>query len=657
MNENGTAARIEALRRVLDYHRDKYFNKDAPEISDAEYDALFYELKTLEAENPELDAVASPTKRVGGEAAEKFEKVTHAVKMGSLTDVFSFEELKDFLTRTAGHGSYTVECKIDGLSVSLLYEGGAFVRGATRGDGSIGEDVTENLRTIEAVPLKIDYEGLLEVRGECHMPKAAFERLNSSREENCEPIFANPRNCAAGSLRQLDPKITAGRGLDIFAFNIQRCEKSFEKHDESLEFLRSLGFHIIPEIKTLSNPDEIIARIEKLGEERGDLPFDIDGVVIKINSLAEREIIGETVSVPKWACAYKFPPEIAETRLNEITVAVGRTGVLTPTAVFDPVKLAGTTVARATLHNSDFIRALDVRIGDIIKVQKAGDIIPEIVGVNENARDGSQTPYEMPTACPSCGEPVISDDEAAVRCTNASCPAQLERSLEHFASRDAMNIDGMGPAIVNLLIEAGLVKNAADLYYLKAEQLEGLERMGKTSAKKLIDAIERSKTAGAARLLYALGIRQVGKKAAQALTHSYGAIYRFFDVTAQELCGIDDVGDITAGYIVNFFAHTSTRELLDRLKAAGVATEAERVEAGGNALAGLTFVLTGTLPTLSRDEASTLIEANGGKVSSSVSKKTSFVVAGTDAGSKLAKAESLGVAVINESRLLDMING
>ncbi len=649
--------RIDELRRELSYHSKKYYVDDAPEISDYAYDMLFRELQELEAANPEYFDENSPTVRVGGAALDRFEKITHNVPLKSLQDVFSYEELRAYIESLNDNTlDYSVECKIDGLSVALTYEGGRLVAGGTRGDGVIGENVLTNLRTIGSIPLTIGYTGRLVVRGEVFMPRSSFESLNAEREANEEQLFANPRNAAAGSLRQLDSKITARRNLDIFIFNIQECEKTFVCHDETFEFLRDQGFKVIPYRETLETSDEIIAQIEKIGSMRDGLPFDIDGVVIKVNSLAKREEIGENTNTPKWAVAYKFPPERKESVLRDIVIQVGRTGVLTPNAEFDPIRLAGTTVSRATLHNRDFIAERDIRIGDTILVQKAGDIIPEVVEVNHKKREEGSVPFVMPSHCPSCGAPVYeAPDEAAVRCTNTACPAQLVRNIEHFVSRDAMNIDGLGPAVVKSLRDAGLVADYADLYALSSEQIEDLDRMGKKSAANLIAAIEKSKEAGLARLLYALGIRQVGEKAAEVLASRYNSIEDFFTVTADELTQIDDIGAITANYIVQYFSLESTRTLIDRLKEYGVKTEYEKTERADDRFAGMTFVLTGTLPTMTRDEASAIIESHGGKTSSSVSKKTTYVLAGEAAGSKLTKAQSLGVTVIDEEKFMEMV--
>ena len=651
--------RMAELRKTLEHHSRLYYIEDAPEISDYEYDKLFYELVALEERYPELAAEDSPTKRVGGAALDKFEKVTHTVRMGSLSDVFSYEEIHDFVAKTEerlGRSTlYSVEPKIDGLSVSLEYTDGKLMVGSTRGDGITGENVTENLKTVKTIPLSLpEALPLLEVRGEVYMLRRSFEALNRTREENGEALFANPRNAAAGSLRQLDSKITAKRGLDILIFNVQRIEgKRFTSHTEELAYLEEKGFHVIPHRTQARTAEEIIAHIERLGALRGSLSFDIDGVVVKVDDLSERIEIGENTSTPKWAVAYKFPPERKATRLSDIVVQVGRTGVLTPRAVLEPVKLAGTTVSAATLHNIDYIRERDIRVGDTILVQKAGDIIPEVVSVEMSARPENTVPYQMPEACPSCGEPVVRDDEAATRCTNANCPAQLERSITHFASRDAMDIDGMGPAVVRLLMREKLVSNVADIYHLRAEDLKDLERMGEKSAANLVAAIEKSKESGLARLIYALGIRNVGEKAAKALAVRFESLDALAAATVDELVAIDDFGEITARCVIEYFSHPQTREFIDELKACGVATtyEAEKSDA---VFAGMTFVLTGTLPTLSRDAATEIIERHGGKASSSVSAKTTYVVAGEKAGSKLARAEALGIKIIDEDALLQM---
>ena len=656
-------ARIETLRAQIEYHRKRYYDEDAPEISDAEFDRLFYELIALEQAYPALDSPDSPTKTVGGRASEKFEKVTHAVRLGSLQDVFSYDELRAFLARTEealGYApQYSVECKIDGLSVALEYRNGRFVRGATRGDGDVGENVTANLLTVADIPKILTRDDIpaLTVRGEVYMPHDAFEALNREREENEETLFANPRNAAAGSLRQLDAEITRQRHLSIFVFNVQTADGiSFASHTESLDALKDLGFKVLEKRARLSSPDDIIAYIEEIGAMRASLPYDIDGVVIKIDDLAERMTLGETSSTPKWAVAYKFPPEVKETKLQDIVVQVGRTGVLTPNAVLAPVRLAGTSVSRATLHNIDFIRERDIRIGDTVYVQKAGDIIPEVLRVKMADRAPDAVEYTMPAVCPSCGGPVYRDEsEAATRCTNPACPAQLLRSLAHFVSRDAMNIDGLGTAVLRQLREAGLVHSPADLYTLTEEPVAELDRMGKKSAENLIRAIAASKDAGADRLIYALGIPGIGEKAAQTLARHFGDIDALFSADRETLCAIEDIGTVTADSIIGYFANPEVRVLIDRLKACGVKTTYETTVQGAS-LAGKTFVLTGTLPSMSRDEASALIEANGGKVTSSVSKKTSYVVAGAEAGSKLTKAEALGIPILSQDDLLAMVN-
>ncbi len=662
-NETELAERIRKLRETLAYHQKKYYEDDAPELSDAEYDRLFYELAALERDNPSLDSPDSPTKRVGGRASEKFEKVTHTVQMGSLTDVFSYEELRAFLVRTEealGYApDYSVECKIDGLSVSLEYRGGRFVRGSTRGDGFVGENVTENLLTIPTIPRLLPNADIpyFEVRGEVYMPHDRFEALNRQREENEETLFANPRNAAAGSLRQLDSAITAARGLDIFVFNVQASDgMSFSSHKESLDWLENAGFSVIRERALLSRADDIIARIEEIGQMRATLPYDIDGVVIKIDRLSERAVLGETASTPRWAVAYKFPPEVKETKLCDIVIQVGRTGVLTPNAVLEPVRLAGTSVSRATLHNIDFIRERDIRIGDTVYVQKAGDIIPEVLRVKKEDRTGAETEYFMPKTCPVCGGEVFRDEnEAATRCVNPACPAQLLRALAHFVSRDAMNIDGLGIQVLKQLREAGMVHSPADLYMLEEEKIAALERMGKKSAENLMHAIEASKAAGADRLIFALGIPGIGQKAAQVLAKRFGDIEALFSVDRDTLCAVDDIGEITADSIIEYFANPGVRTLIDRLKASGVKTTYETTQQSA-IFAGKTFVLTGTLPTMTRDEMSALIESNGGKVSSSVSKKTAYVVAGAEAGSKLTKAQTLGIPILSQDDILSMLN-
>jgi len=667
MNEENAKKQIEELREKILYHSKLYYQNDAPEISDYEYDAMFRELVELEEKYPEFNSPDSPTHRVGGAALEKFEKFTHTVQMGSLSDVFSLDELKEFYERchsAVGEIEYSVEPKIDGLSVSLIYENGIFVKGATRGDGFVGEDVTENLKTIRSIPLKLSEPiPYLCVRGEVYMPKQVFESLNEARADAGEALFANPRNAAAGSLRQLSSKITASRRLEIFIFNLQEGSLYTDgrepvSHTEALNRLEELGFCVLPNRKCLKNYNDIARYVMQLGEDRPELPFDMDGAVIKADNLAIRTQLGENTSTPKWAVAYKYPPETKTTKLLDITVAVGRTGVLTPTAVLEPVRLAGSTVSRATLHNINYIEEKDIRIGDTVAVRKAGDIIPEIAESIKAERDGTEKVFVMPTHCPSCGHEVVQDnsgDGAAVRCVYAGCPAQKARSIIHFASKGAMNIDGLGPQIVELLLANDRISDIADLYKLKAEDLESLERMGKKSAENLIAAIETSKSAGLEKLIFALGIRQVGESAAEAIAKRMRTLDACFEATYEDFSAIDDIGEITATNLVEFFSLESTRALADELMLAGVKTEAVKKESG-TSLSGLTFVLTGTLPTMTRDEASDKIKAAGGKVSSSISKKTSYVLAGEEAGSKLTKAKELDVPIISEEEFLNMLN-
>jgi DNA ligase (NAD+) len=655
---------IEKLRRELTHHAKLYYVYDAPEISDYDYDMMFDRLKRLESEHPELFDPESPTQRVGGKALDKFGKVTHNARMDSLADVFSFDELRDFIsdtTKVVPDAVYSIEPKIDGLSVSLRYEQGVFVQGATRGDGVVGEDVTQNLRTVFSIPMTIPEPLDLTVRGEVYMPRSVFERINKKREDEGKALMANPRNAAAGSLRQLDPSVTASRGLDIFVFNFQGGDlytdgHAPKSHTETLDRLSELGFSVVGMRAQAQSAEDIIAHINKIGKLRPSLPYDIDGVVIKADKLSDRETIGEGTSTPKWAVAYKFPPEEKQTVLEDITINVGRTGVLTPTAILRPIGLAGTTVSRATLHNLDFIRQRGIMIGDTVTVRKAGDIIPEVICAHADKRDGSEREFFMPDRCPSCGEPVFYDpsENAAARCTNASCPAQLARGIEHFASKDAMNIDGLGPQIIELLIDNGLIHDCADLYTLKSEDVRELDRMGEKSAKNLTDAIERSKSAGLERLLCALGISNVGEVAATALAARYKTLDACMIATEEELVTIPDFGAITARCVVDYFSHPQNIEICNRLKEAGVLAEAVKAPTSDK-FAGLTFVLTGTLPTMTRDEASEKIKAMGGKVAGSVSAKTSYVVAGDAAGSKLTKARALGVTVIDEDALVRML--
>ena len=667
MNINEAKERAEYLRKTLEYNSKLYYENDAPEISDYEYDALFRELVTLEEQFPELDSPISPTKRVGGRALDKFEKFTHSVKMGSLTDVFSEEELIEFLDKCSlglsKDPEYSVEPKIDGLSVSLIYENGVFVKGATRGDGQVGEDVTENLKTVRSIPLKLNEPiPYLNVRGEVYMPRAVFERLNKIREDEGLPLFANPRNAAAGSLRQLDPKIAASRKLEIFVFNLQEGQlypdgREVKTHDEALDRLTELGFVTLPFRKKISGKENICAYVKELGEMRPELPFDMDGAVVKINDLSDRKMLGEGSSTPKWATAFKYPPEEKRTKLISIDIQVGRTGVLTPIANLSPVRLAGSTVSRATLHNGNFIKEKDIRVGDTVIVRKAGEIIPEIVESIPSEREKNAPEFEMPTVCPSCGSPVIKDtagDGTAVRCIYAGCPAQNSRGIVHYASKGAMNIDGLGPQVVELLLANKKISNIADLYYLRTEDIEGLERMGRKSAENLVAAIEESKSRGLERLLFALGIRQVGEVAAEQIAGKMQTIDNIFEANVEDFASIPDIGEITATAIVEFFADENTRQLCRRLADAGVSMTVVK-EKKSNIFEGLIFVLTGALPTMTRDKASELIKERGGKVSGSVSKKTSYVLAGEEAGSKLTKARELGVAVIDEAEFLKMI--
>lgn len=652
---------IEGLRAELTQASYEYYMLDAPTMSDYDFDHKLRRLEELESAHPELVSSDSPTQRVGGKAAEGFAEVTHQVPLESLQDVFSFKELAEFGTRikqSLEDVSYDVEPKVDGLSVALEYEDGIFVRGATRGDGRVGEDVTQNLRTIKTIPLRLpDALPRFIVRGEVFMPKSVFHALNEERELNGQPLFANPRNAAAGSLRQLDPKIAAARKLDVVVFNIQFAEgKVFQTHVETLEYLKSQHFHVIP--YTICTAIEDCARtIQDIGDHREEFEYDIDGAVIKVNSLTDRERLGSTAKFPRWAAAYKYPPEQKPSTVVDIVVQVGRTGVVTPKAVVSPVRLAGTTVTNATLHNQDFIAEKDVRVGDTVLVQKAGEIIPEIVAVLKEKRPEGTTPYRFPDRCPVCGAPVVRDEDgAAMRCTGAECPAQLMRHLVHFASRDAMDIEGLGPANVESLVNAGLLKTPGDLYSLRTEDVEKLERMGKKSAQNLIDAIERSKENDLSKLLTAFGIRQVGQKAAQVLARQFGTLDALASADAESLSKVPDIGGITAQSILTWFSDPQSQHLVETLKAAGVNMES-RAQPIGDKLSGLTFVLTGELSGFSRKEAGERIQALGGKVSGSVSKKTSYVIAGEAAGSKLRKAQELKVPILDEVGFLAMLEG
>lgn len=659
MDINEAKKRLSELKAVIEKANRNYYDLDAPTLEDDEYDALMRELRGIEAQFPELLTADSPSQRVGGTAQSSFEKVTHAVQMGSLQDVFDVDEVRAFVERVKeeGAGEFTVEPKIDGLSVSLVYENGVFTRGATRGDGFVGEDITPNLKTIRSIPLNIPEKlPLLEVRGEVYMPKKSFGELCELQEKNGEPLPKNPRNAAAGSLRQKDSKITASRKLDIFCFNIQRAEgKEFKTHSESLEFIKNAGFRVIPDIRVCHTAEEIIERINEIGQMRQSLPFDIDGAVVKVNDLALRNEIGATSKVPKWAVAFKYPPEEKETTLRSIEINVGRTGALTPVANFDAVQLAGTSVARAVLHNQDFITERDVRVGDRIIVRKAGDIIPEVVRSVSHA-DNSE-PFFIPDKCPVCGAKAERDeDEAVIRCQNPDCPAQLLRSLEHFASRPAMNIDGLGEAVVEQLVSAELVHTVADLYTLDLEKLTALERFGTKSAENLLKAIEGSKKNEPDRLIFALGIRGIGQKAATLLCQKFGDVDSIMAASAEDIAAIDGFGEILAQSVYNAMREPHRVKLIERLKELGLNMTYTSKQVSDK-LNGLTFVLTGTLPTLKRDEAKEMIEKRGGKVSGSVSKKTSYVVAGEEAGSKLTKANELGITVLTEEQFLQMIGG
>lgn len=649
--------RIKYLSDTLKYHNKKYYIEDAPEIEDFEYDAMLRELEELENEYPQFKKEDSPTQTVGGAALKLFTPVTHTVKMESLQDVFSFEELEAFCGKIdTARTAFSVEPKIDGLSVSLEYRDGLFFRGSTRGDGVTGEDVTANLMQISSIPKAIKFDGELEVRGEVYMPKDSFLRLVERQETLGETPAKNPRNAAAGSLRQKNSKITAERGLDIFVFNIQRITgKQFKTHIETLDFIKSLGFHTLPSYKKCSCANEAIEEVERIGESRGNLPYDIDGAVIKVDELSYREELGSTAKYPKWAVAFKYPPEEKETVLKNIEINVGRTGALTPTAEFDPIVLAGTTVSRATLHNEDFIKQKEICIGDTIVVRKAGDIIPEVLAVKVHAQNA--VPFEMPHICPSCGSPVVREEgEAVVRCTNADCPAQLLRHLIHFTSRDAMDIEGLGPAVLEQLLGAGLIKNIGDIYELDYQKVRELERTGEKSVENLKGAIERSKGNDVARLIYAFGIRHIGSKAAALIAERFYDMESVLNAEKEDFEAIDGFGSVLALSAYEFFSLPETHAMIERLKNLGLNMKSLK-EVKDNRFAGLTFVLTGTLPTFSRSEASKLIESFGGKTSSSVSKKTSYVLAGDDAGSKLEKANKLGVEVIDEEKFKTMING
>ena len=649
-----------SLRREIEHHNKLYYVYDKPSISDYDYDMLMQRLKAIEAEHPELVTPDSPTQRVGGAALPQFQQVEHQVPLESLTDVFSHDELFAFGDRMDSMISeaheYVVEPKIDGLSMSLEYENGVFVRGATRGNGLVGEDVTENLRTVRSLPLRIENAPeRMVVRGEVYMSKAVFNSLNAEREIKGEALLANPRNAAAGSMRQLDSRIAASRKLDIICFNLQYSSgEQYETHAQTLDAMKEMGFPVVP-YKMFGDIRSCVEQIERLGENRGELPYDMDGAVIKINSLDQRRRMGSTAKAPRWAVAYKYPPEKKESKVLDIVVQVGRTGVLTPKVIVEPVRLAGTSVSAATLHNQDNIDRLDLRIGDTVLLQKAGEIIPEVISVNHSKRPEGTVPFVLPTVCPECGSPVVRDEDgAALRCTSPECPAQRLRNIAHFASREAMDIEGLGISVCESLINSGLVKTASDLYYLEPQSVAALERMGKKSAENLIAAIENSKEAGLARLLCAFGIRQVGQKASKVLAAHYEELDSLKAATAEELTSIPDIGAVTAGFITDWFANPQSQHLIEQLRLAGVSFKS-REEKKDNRFAGMTFVLTGALEKFTRDEASAIIESYGGKASSSVSKKTSYVLAGENAGSKLTKAEALGIKIISEEEFANMI--
>ena len=652
-----TEKKINDLRALLRYHSDRYYNDDAPEIEDYEYDMMMRELKALEEEYPEYDTPDSPTKRVGGKADNSFESVTHTVRMESLQDAFSEQEIYDFDKRVSDAVSaphYVVEPKIDGLSVSLEYVDGVFFRGSTRGDGDTGEDVSGNLRVIHNVPLKLNKSlPYIEVRGEVYMPKKSFDKVVDRQLIAGEKPFKNPRNAAAGSLRQKDSKVTATRGLDIFVFNVQQVEGvELTSHKQSLDFLRELGFNTIPFYKRVGSIDEAFREVEHIGEQRGNLEFDIDGAVIKVDEFSDRELLGSTSKFPKWAVAFKYPPEEKQTKLIDIEIAVGRTGVITPTAVLEPVHLAGTTVSRATLHNQDFIVDKNVNIGDIVTVRKAGDIIPEVLCVNEKNTDGY---FRLPEICPSCGEKVVREEgEAAVRCVNPECPAQLLRNLIHFCSRDAMDIEGLGPSIIETFVNEGFIEKTSDIYRLDEAEIAKLEGFKETSAHNIVTSVEKSKENDLGKLLFALGIRHIGAKAAKLLSDELKDIDAIMSATADDLLEIEGFGGIMAEAVVDFFSKQGTKELIDDLKSLGVNTKSKTVITD-NRFEGMTFVLTGTLPNYKRSEASKIIEGFGGKTSSSVSKKTTYVLSGEASGSKLDKANALGIPVIGEAEFEEMI--
>lgn len=656
--------RMDELIDQINYHSNKYYNDDAPEISDYEYDNLMKELIKIEEENPQIKRADSPSSRVGGKPLDKFTQITHKIPMLSLSNAYSDKDLKDFDKRVRELADdsveYVVEFKIDGLSVGLTYKNGVFEKGATRGNGVVGEDITENLRTVKTIPLKINDTEEVVVRGEVYISKQNFEKINELQEEQGLQLFANPRNLAAGTLRQLDSKLTAKRPLDIFIFNLEYIENTnLKSHSESLEYLKNLGFKVSTDYKVCSNIEGVIEHIEYWTENRSKLPFEIDGMVIKVNDLQQREVMGYTAKSPRWAIAYKFPAEQKKTKLIDIIVEVGRTGTITPTAILEPVRLAGTTVSRATLHNEDYINEKDIKIGDTVLVQKAGDIIPQVVQVVKDDRDGNEIEFKFPDKCPVCSEPTVRlEGEAAVKCINISCPAQIRRGIIHFASRDAMNIEGLGESIVGLLLDNNIIKDIADLYYIKKEDVINLERMGEKSAENLIKAIEKSKQNELYRLINGLGIKYIGVKGAKVLAKNFDSLDEIINADAVQLTNLEEFGDIMAKSVVEFFKEEKNMTVINKLKEAGVNTESikNKDESIVNIFEGMKIVLTGTLPTLKRNDAKEMIEARGGKATSSVSKSTTFVLAGEEAGSKLTKANELGVKVIDEAKFLDILN-
>ena len=652
--------RIKELRKKLDYYSKLYYDEDNSPLSDYDYDMMMNELKKLEKEHPELITKDSPTQHVGGHVREDFKKVTHEVPLKSLQDIFSFDDLYDFDKRVKENGetNYCVETKIDGLSCALKYEKGILVQGATRGDGFVGEDVTENVKTIKSIPHKLKKPIDITVRGEVFISKENFEKLNDEQEVLGKPLFANARNAAAGSLRQLDPKVTKERPLDIYIFNVQKIteDELFNSHWEELNYMAELGFNVVPYRKLCHNIDEAIAAIKEIGDMREDLTFGIDGAVVKVDDLKLREKLGDTFKVPRWAIAYKYPPEKKETIVNDITCQVGRTGVITPMAILEPVKVAGSTISKTTLHNEDFVKEKDIRIGDHVVIQKQGDVIPEVVAVLKDKRTGNEKPFEMPKVCPVCGAKAVREEgEAAVRCTGIECPAKALRNIVHFASKEGMNIEGLGYKIVEQLVDKKLISNIADIYDLKLEDIASLKKNGKKFAQNLIDAIENSKKQDLSNLITSFGIRHVGKKLAKVLARKYKTLDNLMNASIEDLVSKDDVGEVIAKSIYDFFGEKQTIDLINRLKAAGVNTVSLEEESEDNRFEGMTFVLTGALENYSREQASDIIERFGGKTSSSVSKKTNFVLAGEDAGSKLTKAEKLGIRVISEQEFEDMI--